>query len=1055
MPGSDRINPARFIAVAICFFFSGFAALLYQTVWLRQFGIYFGTSDQALSVVLGAYMGGLALGAALASKYVSRITRPVLVYALLELGIAVGALLVPLVFIGTRSIYLMIFGGQAELPDAGDWGQISFYLVAAFAAIMIPTTLMGATLPVLIREVVRNDDEVGGGVGILYVANTAGAVGGTVVAAFGLLPQIGMQQTVMVGIVANVLVFLVAMIFLRQPSSAASGSIATKPRATKTPSLANENGDNRDWILPIILLSGAVSFGYEVLCTRMLGHVVGSSVYAFATMLASFLTGITIGGAIASRFAKTRDQATQSFVIAELGAAAGGLLMFHAVNYFAELSLTRREPLSLWMSVSVSMAVMLPVATFIGATFPLAIRILATDERSAAAASGRVFAWNTVGAIGGSLVTALFILPLMHYVGTTKIVVGANVILAIAVALVSRQRSPAMLAAVITIVGLVFAFPPTFPMSLFFASSMGGAVTGGPVLFSQVGRSATVSVNEDNGNYLLRTNGLPEAGVRLPGTVFQVDHEPVWLTALPAVLRPQAESMLVVGLGGGTALEHISPNVKAVDVIELEPVVLQVNRQFADSRKQDPLRDRRVNVILNDARSALALTSKRYDVIVSQPSHPWTAGASHLYSQEFAELAKQHLEPGGVFLQWIDMGFVDDSLLRSMGATLMETFPQVRLYRPTRTTLLFVASDELMQPEIQQATKQNVFVHASDYYDALGLRSVESLIAILAVDQPSLQKMCEGARLINDNHNLLAMRGPIVGRIKVASSTSDLLRKWHPLNSPVSPIPGAIANLDEGWIVRRRNFILRGEGVKLAAAIDSEPERNEFLGWHHYRVGDTAKALDYLRQAIALRPDSQDAIFMLTQLTTGTEHQGWLSKLAEPHRTVALAAEFSQRNDWAGVERSDAALATLLPRDFCFLSAAQLRVEWRLRDRSPRAAQRSEEALEIIDDQMPYSREANTMALRTIAAMVCRQPIEAIGSCELIYAMLSPDAEISADDADSTIAAASEQILRNCLMTLNKIGENPQYQGYRLFAIQRNIGSLIESCEKKKKRSKR
>ena len=201
-----------------------------------------------------------------------------------------------------------------------------------------------------------------------------------------------------------------------------------------------------------------------------------------------------------------------------------------------------------------------------------------------------------------------------------------------------------------------------------------------------------------------------------------------WLTALPVAARPDTRNMLVVGFGGGVALEGVPPSVESVDVIELEPEVIVANRRLAGMRDIDPLADPRFNIVINDARNALRLTRKSYDAIVSQPSHPWTAGASHLFTREFVADARNHLNDGGVFLQWMNAEFLDEALLRTLAATLTVEFEYVRLYNPTARVLMFLASDAPLDIELELARTGRPFIDAPMHFSRLGLNAVEDLL---------------------------------------------------------------------------------------------------------------------------------------------------------------------------------------------------------------------------------------------------------------------------------------------------------------------------------------
>src|SRR5262245_20349018 len=306
--------------VLVCFLVSGFAALLYETVWTRQFALVFGTSELAIATVLAAYMGGLAVGAAVAGRVAAHIRRPVLVYGILELAIALAALAVPHAIRLSTALARALFGGQPNPPEAAGLPLALFYLACSFLILLVPTALMGATLPLLTRFAVRTDSQVGPRMATLYATNTLGAVLGTSGAAFVLMPRLGLSGTVLVGAAANAFVFVLAAVLARDAGVA---PVVREDAAVRVPVL-----DRRGAVLPLMLLSGATSFTYELLWSRLLQHVLGSSTLAFATMLASFLTGIAIGSAVAARLTATSERALRRFAVAEIGIAALSLGVF-------------------------------------------------------------------------------------------------------------------------------------------------------------------------------------------------------------------------------------------------------------------------------------------------------------------------------------------------------------------------------------------------------------------------------------------------------------------------------------------------------------------------------------------------------------------------------------------------------------------------------------------------------------------------------------------------------------------------------------------------------
>ncbi len=531
------------LGVIACFVLSGFAALLYQTAWMRQFSLVFGTSELAIAAVLAAYMGGLALGAAIAARYVHRIRRPILFYGLLEGGIAISALAVPWLLSLLNAVYIGIFGGQPEPVDASGLGQSFFYMGSAFIVLAIPTSFMGATLPLLTKYVVQSDEQVGPRVGLIYAMNTVGAVVGTVVAGFILLPALGLNGTVWVGVSVNLLVFVIAALLARAvarnaaAAAADTGDTEETPVAT-SPSEAPLRG--RTWILPLMLVSGVNSFVYEVLWTRLLGHILGGSITAFATMLASFLGGIAIGSAIASRFATTKTAAINAFIIVQCGIAVASMAIYEM------LPLAIPETVGLKGNAILAVFILLPATLFIGATFPLAVRIFARDENDAAPASARVYSWNTVGAIVGATVAVFFLIPMLKYEGAIRVAVIVNVALALGAAILVGKRNNAFVTVTaLALIGVGVAYQPAMPEAILRTSPVIAdthsasycIVAGGTGMATSVSRATATTADH---RYLLEIG--PSSSTLLDAstgaTIPIVEGLQNWLSEAPSADQP-------------------------------------------------------------------------------------------------------------------------------------------------------------------------------------------------------------------------------------------------------------------------------------------------------------------------------------------------------------------------------------------------------------------------------------------------------------------------------------------------------------------------------------
>ncbi|HXV37054.1 MAG TPA: fused MFS/spermidine synthase [Myxococcota bacterium] len=633
---------ARFPLLLLCFFLSGFAALLYETAWAREFAFVFGTSEFAVVSVLAAYMGGLSAGAALAARFVARIERPVLVYALLELGIAASALAVPWAIRAAMWLLRAIAGGQPLPPDEASVAGSLFYALCSFAILMVPTGLMGATLPLLARHAVRRDSEIGSRIGLLYSINTVGAVAGAVATGFAILPLLGLRMTVYAGAAINALVFAAAALLAR-------GS----PRQ---PARASSPADARlrfHWILPLIALSGACSFTYEIVWMRLLGAFLGGSIQGFVTMLASFLLGIALGSGAASRLARSPLGSLRGFACAQLGTAALSLVAFSLANWLPELAheLEAGRTGTLAANASVAVLGLLPGALCVGASFPFAVRIYARSEAEAGPAAARVYAWNTVGAIVGALACGFALLPALKFEGCIAAAAAVNLLLAAAAAGLARPAQWPLAGVAAAGLAALAIHPPQTPWT---AIRYGGATAtewSGDITYYGVGRSSTVLLFDEGDSWRLVTNGQPESTIDRQRPLPDSFATARWLGLLPALMRPEARSMLMIGLGGGLSLESVPSSFESINTIELEREVIEAHRALAPLRGFSPISDPRVRMVVNDARGALMLTDARFDAIVSQPSHPWTAGASHLYTREFFELVSDHLAPNGVLVQ--------------------------------------------------------------------------------------------------------------------------------------------------------------------------------------------------------------------------------------------------------------------------------------------------------------------------------------------------------------------------------------------------------------------
>jgi spermidine synthase len=993
-----------FALLLVCFFLSGFSALLYETAWTREFAFVFGTSELAVVAVLAAYMGGLALGAAVAARIAPRIRRPVLAYGVLELGIALWAIALPVAIRAVSALYLGWLGGLDAVPETLGIATHAFHLAGAFAVLVPCTALMGATLPLLASHAVVRDEQIGPRVGLLYAANTTGAIAGTITAAFVLLPALGLRHTVHFGAAVNVLVFAAAAALARRAPP--GNAVAPKP-ARGVP-----------WILPAIAISGAVSFSYEVLWFRLLGQLLGGSTAAFSTMLASFLLGIALGSALAARYATTPHAAARGFAAAQLGTGAFAWLAFCAADRLRDAANALGASVNaLAPGALVAVAMLLPLTLCVGATFPFAVRLLARDARDASPASARVYAWNTLGSIAGAVGTGYFLLPWRGFVGTLVAAALLNFALAFSASVLARPVRRALAATAVAAALLLAVFPTPRPDRLLRASPLGGDYPG-TFTYLGVGRSSTAALIDQGMGWRLTNNGLPESYVRPVG----YPPSPTaaeWLSLLPVLVRPDTAHMLIIGLGAGMTLAAVPSTVETIDVIELEPEVVAANRSVSERAGGDPLADPRLTLRLGDARGALILANRRFDAIVSQPSHPWTAGASHLYTREFFSLVHSRLSPEGVFVQWIGAAFVDPERLRSLLAAQNEVFANVQVYLPEGGAIVLVCSDA---PIDVLASAARAITRAPQDFATSGIHRVEDVVAALALDADGARALAAGARANTDDRNQFATSDrPTFANVRKGWLDAAL--------APYDPLPGLVQHVDVARVLLGLRLNNNGARARrIAAALDS-PRRELALGWIELEAHRPQLAAEHFTAALAADPALTDAAIGLASVDTNTP----LAKLPDRARAVIETARQETRDEhWAaGARARDALLAQWQPGEPLYLEAVEQRLRWRIElgDRAD-----LEPGLAIVDTVLTRAQLPRFLLYRAEIAARLERP-------ELAWLSLHSLA------ADSNMRPAP-QIAQRALALARELGEPPLPAirvGLEQFA-QRGSGAMMREA---------
>jgi len=1003
--------PRLTTTIVVCAYLAGFAAMLFEAAWLRQFAVVFGNSPLAFLAVLTAYLAGLFTGAALAARYVGKIARPIQIFGRVQGIVAAAAVAVPLVLVVVGAAYISMLGGQAAPANAGGWAPAAFHLLATFLVLVVPAAGMGAALPLLARGGIDREAAIGPTVATLWGAHAFGGACGVLTAGYVSLPLIGLNGTIAAGVVVSLLI--VGLIAILAPRGAAATPAVTPGpapsfyRACIEPWISAQRrrgggfasawSAQPAWILPATLIGGAAAMTYLLLWVRLLSHVLGQDVYAFSIVLTIFLGGIAIGSGIAAKFARDGLAAATAYIGVQ---CAAGVL---AISTYTMLDPLLPSARGMAQVVAYALAIVLPAAIFLGASLPLAVRVLASGVARAGNDTARIYAWATAGAIAGTLCAGLLLLPSAGFEGTIKLAAAANFGLACWVAIfVARRRPIAIgLTACATLATIVI-YAPTRPATLTSTAIIPAAYeAGAQELFYAVGRAATVRMLAADGFYYLGSDGLPAAAIGASGSPPRQDPAK-WLATLPVAARPGAQAVLLIGLRGGVTLDGMPPSVRGVDVVELEPEIVNANKTIAARRGNDPLQDSRFTMIVNDARDAMRLTDKRYDIIIAEASPPWTSRASHLYTREFLAEIRTHLTDGGVFVQSIATEYFDAALLRSAAATLLSEFEYVRMYRPAPRRLIFLASATLLEPELQLARSGAPITDDVMHYSRMGMNGVEDLVAALAMETAGVAAFAGDATVSTDDNLLLAMRSRRRADGLDAAELANLVAPHDPLLRRESFIYTRLADrIDFGYVMRRLiGTDQQARAVNVAATHPVESTRLLMYGLLYAARDQPEQAATAFRAALDQRPGNAQARYLLiapdiaqlAQATAGPELTALAEALPASANAVVQAWRFAASQDWQSLAQLDGALGRASVTDAWYPDVVRLRAEWR-----GKVTQNIEsfafDALRLIDRAILLAPDRNLFLLRAAIGIALGDGGIAIESSRQVVRLLRADLE--------------------------------------------------------------
>jgi spermidine synthase len=757
------------------FFLSGACGLVYEVVWMRMLTLVFGATAFATAAILASFFAGLALGSLVFGRVADRSSNPLRLYALLEAGVGVMAFLMPLVFAGLTHVYV----GVARGLDLGYYPLSLVRFVLSFLVLLVPTTLMGGTLPVIVKYFVSRKGAVGWDVGRLYAVNTFGAVVGTVAAGFFLILFLGVKEAAYLAGAVNLLVAAAVYGLSRvaaPAAQAAAGSSAEAgsmpvPEPADEPDAAPSPAEEEPFLSPghvrlalwAVGLSGLCALALEVLWTRALVYYLDNSTHAFTTMLTAFLLGIGLGSALIARFIDGRRSPLALFGAIEVLVGVTALtaipILARSTPVMERLMDFTPGPMLHWrwagLRFLTSLTVMLVPTVLMGMTVPLVVKICARSLDRLGTTLGQVYSVNTLGGVVGSVAAGFVLIPLVG-VRVGSVVAG---VLSMAIGVVLFLAEPSLRGRRLAKGGFGLATFALGATALWAArdplvlSSFKERVDKGEALFYKEGVGSTVKVFKDQlGDKYVSIDGFPVAGTSLGMLDAQqtLGNIPMLLSDVPGA------RVNLIGFGaGGASWEALQYDVSAVHTVELVPAVLEAAAWFPEIN-HDVLNQPRYRAILNDGRNYALVSEETYDVISIDLTSPKMAGNGSLYTLEFYETLKDRLSEDGLVAQWLPFHLLSDSEMRMTTATFMAAFPHATLWlSPIRHHGLLVGTREKLELDFEALSRKLEREGVRKELALLGIFEPMDVLAWFVMGEERLAEYAQGARLNTDNHPYL------------------------------------------------------------------------------------------------------------------------------------------------------------------------------------------------------------------------------------------------------------------------------------------------------------
>jgi spermidine synthase len=775
--------------VILLFFLSGFSSLIYEVIWVRLLTRFVGGGNFSVSIVLAVFMGGLALGSLIAARWIDRVRnlrRLILVYGLLELAIGAYAILFPRILTNMTPIYAFLY---CHGPEGMPYNLFSSLISTIL--LILPTTLMGATLPLLCRYYIASARKMGTRMGLLYGINTIGAAMGALTCGFWMIRYLGVQNTVFAAFAMNLFIAMVSIVIGSTHAGTEATLAGAGPSDEGLPASRIPIGDRG--VLAILAVSGFCSMAYEVIWTKLLALLVGPTTYSFTIVLFTFILGLAVGSVLFGWLSDRTASPFRMLVFSQTAAAVLVLLSSQLLGntqlFFAKLLYQCRDTffLSETAKTCALFSMMLPATLCLGGVFPIAVKIRTMRVEQLGSSVGFLYSLNTVGALLGALCAGFVLIPFLGKEHSLSVLVAVQVVTSCLVYVMwaGKPYRGAIPAVVMSCVAAgMCLFMPRWDRNALakgryqrFAeisdtlenTTYLQALLCGDQSLANVSRPAKVlHLSDGIGGFVAVEKEVDSLGITnifmaISGKVEASSQADIYTQVLsahiPMLLHSNPANVMVIGLASGiTSGEMLLYPLKRLDIAEISPEVVKACELFAPWNN-NVLHDPRSHIIIQDGRTHLTLSDRTYDVISSEPSNPWMAGLASLFTKDFFQTIRDHLNPGGIFVQWIHTYQSDWESFSMVGRTITSVFPNSFLIKTST-----IGSDYLIVCfKDDKAVPDHSVLDANAVYAAKSrnMRMTDPSVLYPLIISENLPGMCSSARLHTDNHPYLEYLSPM------------------------------------------------------------------------------------------------------------------------------------------------------------------------------------------------------------------------------------------------------------------------------------------------------